>query len=154
MIRLGTLQDIPLILRMAEDFYKSSRYADVLPFSPEKVEGLARSLVEGPKAEGVTLVSLGQNNEPTGLLGASRGILPLFEGTIGVELILWVEPEHRKGRSFIDLLDAYLYWCRDIARVDFIQLNTLEDNPKLERVYEKKGFQKVESAYVRKTWPL
>lgn len=149
MIRLAKSEDIPLVVHMAEEFFQNSRYKGVVSFSPEKAEQLCRKAVEGPEDEGVIFLHLGQNNEPTGFLGALRGYLPFSDDPIGLEVSMYVSPDHRKGRAFQELFSVFEYWCQEVAKVKFIQVSTLEDNPILDKFYQKKGYVKSESAYLK-----
>jgi GNAT superfamily N-acetyltransferase len=145
MLKLGTSNDIPDIVRMAQEFHKSSPFGD-LPFERDKIEALAQALLEDATNG---LILLGGNNQA--LLAAAATEPLASRERMATELMWWVDPELRGTSVGRELLEAYEYWARNIAKCRYVQMVALE-TPQLkaiDRYYKRNGYVVKEHTYLK-----
>lgn len=113
-IRPAVAEDAPDILGLVQRFLASTRYGEVLPYSPEALGALLALCVE----QEAGFVHLGQTETKPGvwksvaIIGAISGAHPITgQGTIE-ELIWWVDPEARTTRLGYRLLGSLEDWGR------------------------------------------
>ena len=64
--------------------------------------------------------------------------------------MFWIDPEHRKGRTAIKLLDDYVEWSEKRG-CSFTRLSELDSilDKKAGTLFKRKGFKSVETAYIK-----
>lgn len=73
----------------------------------------------------------------------------LFSGdTEATELFWWVEPEHRRTTAAMDLLKKSEVWAKDRG-VKYLTMIAPLGNERLTKLYERRGFEKIETSYRR-----
>jgi GNAT superfamily N-acetyltransferase len=139
LIRLACESDVPRLVEMGRRFRNETGYNKHLAENPAKMAELASQLA----AAGGVLVS-----ERAGQIVGMIGIF-LFPHFLSGELVAgevfwWVEPEHR-GEG-IKLLREAEKQARERGAV---KLQMIAPNPKVAALYERLGYEFVESAYQR-----
>ena len=144
MIRRATADDIPSLLVLGEQF------ADFAPFgieySPEGTAAFITALLDA----GLVLVAEQDGVVIGGLLGA---LAPLWysPATLAAsELAWWVAPEHRGGRSAIQLLKGFESWARECGAklVVLSDLRVGDDYP-AGQLFERLGYRVSERAHTK-----
>jgi GNAT superfamily N-acetyltransferase len=139
LIRLAQASDIPRVVEMGRRFRSMTGYAKVLAENPEKMTELAGQLV----TQGGLLVSE-RDGQIVGMLGFI--VFPHFiSGEITCnEAFWWVEPEHR-GEGVKLLREAE----RLAKQAGAKYMAMIAPNSRVGNLYERMGYQYVESAYQR-----
>jgi ribosomal protein S18 acetylase RimI-like enzyme len=139
MIRDAQLSDVPRLVEMGQRFIKETSYSKHLRDNPECAAVLITSLIEKG-----SLLILEQGQEIIGMLGFV--MFPHFMSgdlTAG-EIFWWVEPEHRgQGLKLLREMERR-------ARVEgakYVQM--VAPNEKVGRLYERLGFDRIETSYQR-----
>jgi GNAT superfamily N-acetyltransferase len=91
-----------------------------------------------------------KEGEIVGALIAVVSELPINDLTFSQELMFWIDPEHRKGRTAIKLIDMYVDWSEERG-CSFTRLSELDNilEKKASSLFERKGFKLTETAYVK-----
>lgn len=143
MIRSAVAGDIPRLAEMGEKFYAESTYSSLIGFNREAFSSAMRSIIGTDSA--VVLVC----DDDDGVVGMICGVIgPHFmTGQLfASELFWWMDPDHR-GRGILLLLE---YEAALKARgVRLSGMVAPAGEIQLERVYERKGFVRAESVYMR-----
>lgn len=139
MIRPATNADIGALLVLAEAMHAESTYAR-FPFAPDKLARLFLSLIAGREDEGCLIVL----EEEGAVIGMAAGYCDatwFADARVAGEYGIYVRPESRGGRSGVQLLSAYVEWCKS-ANADLIQagITTGVALERSVRVYESIGF--------------
>jgi RimJ/RimL family protein N-acetyltransferase len=145
-VRVAGLEDMPEIIEMSRQFYLDSDYPANI-FDPERVEETLLSLDGTPH---VIILAL-DGDRPCGMLIGVLAQLSFSRLTVATELAWYLEPEFRRTRKAFDLLNAYEHWAKNVVNADCIQMVALSAlNPeKLQKLYERRGYQKMEETYVQ-----
>lgn len=150
-LRIANLNDLPTILRMAEEFYGQSPYS-AEPFDKEKVLAVIQDMLTGPQESKVVILVLDDVlEEPVGLIAGFAQEALFNRHKIGVELMWWIDYGHRRvGRAF-QLLGAFEYWAKKVG-CDYVQLSMLHDEElqRMTKLYERRGYQPVERSYLKR----
>ena len=148
-MRVAGTEDFEDVKRLAVCFYKASPYAD-LCLDDAKISALITEyLTSNPKDKIVFLAE--ENGKAVGILAAAA--LPfLLNSTdrIAAEAMWFLEPEHRKGRKGLQLLDAFEYWGTEIAKCSILQLARLRDSAGIEKIYDRRGYDAAEYFHIKK----
>ncbi len=146
MIRLATVQDRDRLLELFQQFHQASPYSHV-PFSVSKTDQLLEHVLKS--TEGIVVVA---ENEGIviGFLAGLVSELPFAMIRVASELAWWVDPKYRKSKDSLLLLQAYMYWAKNVVKTDQIQVANLmnEYAPALNRLYTKYGFEKKEETWL------
>lgn len=131
---------------MASSFHGVSPYKD-LEFSPAACSGLFRAYLNGDGRNLVFILSE-QDGEPHGMI-IGMASQPLFSQEImATEIAWWVDPEYRNTRDSLLLISAYEDWSKRVG-AKITQVAMLDDVTDLSRLYQKRGFTKAETSYIR-----
>jgi len=142
MIRQATLEDIPKIVAMGNQFYE---LVDLpVDYDPSSVSATMKQLIESD------LGAIFVDDEVNGAIGAL--LYPhYFNHNIltGGELFWWVSPEYR-GKLGSELLDAMEDWVESMGAASF-QMIALEDYKPdlLGKIYGKRGYSPLEHTYLK-----
>lgn len=109
-LKLATAVDIPYLLKASEDLYEYSVYSTVSSFDREHTLGRLQEALEGDGTKSSIMV-LYSGETPVGCLGAARTGF-MGKDDLAVELLFWIEPEHRTKSNTKLLMQAYFYWAK------------------------------------------
>lgn len=141
-LRLATEADIPTLVEMGVGMFSGSSFAP-MTYSPEKA---AQTM-----AHGIQTAFLAVCVTDDGVItGAIQGdvIEPWYStDRMGVELFLYVRPEHRGSRAALMLVRAWLRWCVSSGAKQ-IRPATAAKSPEADRLYQALGFEPVGALYV------
>ena len=144
-IRLATEEDAKECVLMGVKFYQHTEHYKHLPYDLESLLELFHSLHD----EGFILV-VEHDCQLVGMLGVLVSPSPFNKHIkMGTEIILWLDPEHRKGdlgSKMIRQAEA----CAVFNGVSMLLLGMLTSNrPGLAAVYERQGFVENERMFVK-----
>ena len=76
--------------------------------------------------------------------------MPINDLVVAQELMLWLEPSHRNGKTAPKLIDAYVNWA-ERKNCDFVRLSALDGimDGRAGVLFRRKGFKAVETAYIK-----
>ena len=140
-VRKGTIEDVPQIVLMAQEFWGHTIYDE--DFCPETVSQMCLACIDA----GLMAVV-----EKEDLVGFACGLPGPLLGNkavkCGLELAWWVQPEHRKCRTGIDLL-VYLEDLAREAGIKYWNMVFMESSmpEAVEKIYQKLGYNRVEVTY-------
>lgn len=144
-IRQATLDDVPEIVRMSAIFYPQTHYAEWTTMDEDTVADLASNLVENH-----IFYVAEEGGELLGMIGLV--VMPfMFNRYVksAGEVIFWVDPRARGGRTAYNLLTAIEDPCR-AAGCDRIQMVHMPNSPpQAAALYTKLGYLPSESSYTK-----
>jgi len=143
MIREGKINDIPSIVRMAQEFWKHTKYPDA-PFCPNMVAGMAEHCIDNNMMAVVEI-----DGKVCGFCCGIKG--PLLASPnyfIGTEIAWWVDEEHRSGRNAIGLLKKMEKLAKEAGCIQWNMVFMYSSMPDfVEGMYEKMGYEPYEKSY-------
>ena len=105
MIRPGIKHDIPLIVMMAEEFWRHTIYEE--PFCRDTVWAMAQSCIDNQ-----LMAVYEHSGVPVGFACGIKGALLGNSSVItGTEVAWWVDEGHRSGKGGIELAEALVETC-------------------------------------------
>ncbi len=141
--RLAEQADFPRLLELGRNFYEQTAYKSV-PYSGDPM-WLNMMLSHGL----LFVAELG--DEIAGFVGGISSPF-IFNPSVGVgmEMALWVEPEHRSAGVAMQLMDRIEIAARELG-LKFWSMMSLEAvAPEVaDRLYKKRGYQLAEHTYVK-----
>lgn len=120
-----------------------------LPFSRKKVYQTLLATLNGDPSQAVLLVSVDGQRIVGAMLGV-KGEISFSETPAASELAFWMLPGYRKSRRVLDLVTAFEYWAKHIAKVDYAILSKTPLSDETERSYRRLGYTTVEVNYLKK----
>lgn len=146
-IRDATQEDVLDTVLAVKQFCKEIPHPAWTKFNSNKVNNLVAQLVESENG----FVKIVENEgEIVGALIAVVSELPINDLWFSQELMFWIDPEHRKGRTAIKLIDDYVEWSEKRG-CSFSRLSDLDSVLKTNvgTLFKRKGFKPTEIAYVK-----
>jgi|TARA_R110000868_G_scaffold154643_3_gene380742 GNAT superfamily N-acetyltransferase len=116
-------------------------------FDSNKVKDLVSSLIDS-EAGFVKIVTI--DEEVVGALIATATPVPINSFIFAQELMFWLDPDHRNGKTSPKLIDAYVEWSKAVG-CDFVRLSTLDEllDSRVGVIFKRKGFKPIETAYIK-----
>ena len=116
-------------------------------FDSNKVKDLVSSLIDS-EAGFVKIVTI--DEEVVGALIAAATPVPINSFIFAQELMFWLDPDHRNGKTSPKLIDAYVEWSKAVG-CDFVRLSTLDEllDSRVGIIFKRKGFKPIETAYIK-----
>ena len=146
-IRDATNQDVLDTVIAIRQFCKEVPHPAWAKFDVNMVSSLVTQLIQ----EDIGFVKLVvKDDEIVGtLIGCVTG-LPINSLVFAQELMFWLDPNHRNGKTAPKLIDAYVEWA-ETKGCNFIRLSTLDDvlDSRVGVLFRRKGFKPIETAYVK-----
>jgi hypothetical protein len=141
--RAAKTKDIPLLLKMAKDFWDNLTFYDE-EFDEDTVIG-ALLMCKQLDLLFVALI----NSKIVGFIAAASGpLLANKSVTIATEIAWWVTPEHRNTGAGTGLEEILQKACKDKG-IKYLNMICLEQSmpEALKHRYLKEGFRKTETTY-------
>lgn len=116
-------------------------------FDSNKVKDLVSGLIDS-EAGFVKIVTI--DEEVVGALIATATPVPINSFIFAQELMFWLDPDHRNGKTSPKLIDAYVEWSKAVG-CDFVRLSTLDEllDSRVGIIFKRKGFKPIETAYIK-----
>lgn len=146
MLRLAEERDYPDVLRMLRSFHESSTYSGI-SFSEGKIQEFWKYYLENNRE--IIVILSEQGGRPRGLIVGMISRPPFSDEAVASELAWWMDPEFRRSKDSLLLFDAYQDWAFRVG-ASMCHMALLASSPDLSKRYEKNGYQKVETTFMRK----
>lgn len=140
MIRLATIADIPVMLRMGRDFVRTGVN---VPFDAAYADASLRGHLAAPERLSLVLELQGRVR---GMLCAGLMESPLAPVRLAQELVFWIDPDAR-GRWAVALMRDYEDWARR-AGCRAVSLVARPGCP-TDRLYHRRGYVLTETTYTK-----
>ena len=147
-IKIGTIEDYEAALALSLEFLKESPY-NGMPVDIDKYGGMLHETLRDIN-NGVVIFSL-YGGVPCGLLVGKVSEVYFNKQKIAFELMWYVREAFRKFRESLRMFEVYEYWAKNIAKVEYVQMNCLGDSngDTLTKFYIRKGFKMVEKGFLK-----
>lgn len=142
-VRLATIADKGRVLRMSKD----AHIAGQLPwkFSAPHADLLFRQAIEMPDR---VCIVYAPDDIARGFLLGYVAASPMADISFARDFGWWIDPGHR-GIAAAEMLDAFELWA-DQHNATFACMAAMEANPRAGRIYERRGYQKTETHYLKR----
>jgi GNAT superfamily N-acetyltransferase len=147
-VRPAKEEDVLDIVFSVKQFAKEIPHLAWSKFDNNKVKDIVTSLVTSE--HGFVYVAVNDKGEVVGaLIGLLSGI-PINDLVFAQELMFWVDPNHRNGKTAPRLIDEYVKWAKN-SGATFSRLSALDEvlEGRAGVLFKRKGFKAIETAYVK-----
>ena len=146
-IRDANHSDILDITIAAKLFSKETNHPALNTINPNKVATSLQQLIDSESGI-VKVVCF--NAEIVGAIAGVVTELPINDFIVSQELMLWLDPSHRNGKTAPKLIDAYVEWATKLG-CDYARLSALDVilDGKAGILFKRKGFKPIETAYIK-----
>ncbi len=146
-IRDANHSDILDITIAAKLFSKETNHPALNTINPNKVATTLQQLIDSDA--GIVKVAC-FNDEIVGAIAGVMTELPINDLVVSQELMLWLEPAHRNGKTAPKLIDGYVEWAKQKG-CDYARLSALDVvlDGKAGILFKRKGFKPIETAYIK-----
>ena len=147
-IRDANHSDILDITIAAKLFSKETNHPALSTINPNKVATSLEQLINSDL--GFVKVACFNCKEIVGAIAGVVTELPINDLVVAQELMLWLDPSHRNGKTAPKLIDAYVNWA-ERKNCDFVRLSALDGvmDGRAGVLFKRKGFKAVETAYIK-----
>lgn len=140
-VRCATHADIPAAIRFGAAMQQESPRFSRLGYAPEKVEALARVMVE----RGGSFVAE-KGDTIVGMMGGFVSEHFFSYDKVASDLMVYVAPEHRGGSAFYRLLTAFEQWAFVQGAVEIVLgVSTEIVTDQTIAMYERLGYKRLQS---------
>lgn len=146
-LRLGKLDDIEDLLKLASAFHHESPYK-TMKFDRAKGEKFLRDVLTGKQMDAIVILALDKDETIGFIIGMANE--PVFSSVkIATELGWYIKPDKRGTRASALIYAAYEDWARRIG-CHYVQGAYLPGvSPTLDKFYKKRGYRQVESSFLK-----
>jgi GNAT superfamily N-acetyltransferase len=144
-LKLATPEDLPVIVGLVSMAQKDLAYK--LPFSPERVlQVLTEVLKQG------VIICLTVETNIVGVFIALKTVTVTSMEPVAAELLWYVLPDYRKSRGALELLAAFEYWAREVAKVGVITMSNMTNTSAemTNKLYLRRGYKLSEQTYFKR----
>ncbi len=142
MIRDATIEDLPQILLLGEEFYNATIHAELSKFCPETTSKTLEHLI----SEDTGILVVLDDGEVRGMAGALLYPAYMTGELTGQELFWWC---NKKGKG-LGLLDEIERQAEAKGATSFTMLSMDNMTPeRLDKIYLGKGYNRSEHTYVK-----
>lgn len=146
MLKIPTIEDIDNLIPLFKKFFDNSPYKNYKWDEDAAWETAATLIMDKENSVVITYII---DDKPVGIIaGTSCKSLFSFE-KVATEIIWWVEEDYRNTRAGLELFNALEYWAFNVINSSMLSMVYLENN-NLEKLYEKKGYVRTESSFVKR----
>lgn len=136
-VRHATAEDIPALIALGRAMHAESPRFSRLPYSPERTANTINFLI----AHGVVLIAE-RGGQAVGMMGGMVAPQPFLDSLHGVELAVYVSPEHR-GRTGMRLIKSFEAWAFDRGADEIsLGISTEVDAERTAQLYERLGYRR------------
>lgn len=150
MIRRATVEDVDRIVEMGVRFIETTVYRDLIPMT-ERSRWMQRdfvaALVDGPVQDASVVFVAEKDGACIGMIGAFVYVSPLTAEREGIETFFWIEPEHRGGRLFRDIVTVAEAWAKANGAIVF---RMVAPTDKVSKLYERLDYRPISTDFVKR----
>ena len=139
MIRPATMQDVPALVAMGQQFAQTEMYRDVLRENPEQMAILAGNLIDH---ENGAILVIERDDMLVGMIGILCTVHFLSGELCAGEVFWWVTPGHRGDG--VRLLKAAESWAM-VRGAKTLQM--IAPTERVGQFYDRMGFTRIEMSY-------
>lgn len=142
-IRMATAEDMPALIAHGKEMHRESNY-NVTEFSAERAEMFIRKWIEYGFVVVVEIDGL--------IIGGMIGdVITPWHTTerMGIDMVLYVAPEHRKGRIAATLIKAFEIWCKEMGATT-IRPAVSTGHQRAGKLYQALGYQRTGECFIKK----
>jgi len=146
-IRDANHSDTLDIILTVKQFCKEIPHKAWSKVNSTKVNQLVTDLIN---IEGGFVKIVIHEDEIVGCLIAMASELPVNDFIVSQELMFWLDPNHRNGKTSLKLIDSYVEWAKNLG-CSFVRLSSIDQilGGKAGILFKRKGFKEVETAYIK-----
>tara|TARA_R100001510_G_C7647668_1_gene205014 strand:+ start:11 stop:469 length:459 start_codon:yes stop_codon:yes gene_type:complete len=146
-IRDANHSDTLDIILTVKQFCKEIPHKAWSKVNSTKVNQLVTDLIN---IEGGFVKIVIHEGEIVGCLIAMASELPVNDFIVSQELMFWLDPNHRNGKTSLKLIDSYVEWAKNLG-CSFVRLSSIDQilGGKAGILFKRKGFKEVETAYIK-----
>ena len=146
-IRDATQEDVLDIVLAVKQFCKEIPHPAWSKINTNKINEIVTSLIDHESGF-VKLIDF--DGEIVGALIAMVSELPINDFKYAQEIMFWIAPEHRNGKTSIKLINEYTLWSEQVG-CDFARLSELDNllSSRAGVLFKRKGYKPIETAYIR-----
>ena len=141
--REATTDDLPRLTAMLREFVTSTKYRKFVGASDAHLETFLFSLL-GQIDRRIFVAE--KHDAVIGMIGVLAYVHPMSGELCAGELFWWLDPQHRGAGGW--LLRRAENWARD-SGAKSLQMIAPSDAPHVGAMYERLGYERVETAYQR-----
>jgi L-amino acid N-acyltransferase YncA len=144
MIRNATLEDIPFLLPMGEEFHKESRCSHTVYDSSRVADLLTMLILE---ETGIAIVNE-ENGKITGGIGAHVYYQYWGWSKGSIDLVVFLTKEARGGLTVMKLIKEYIRQAKEKGAEDImLGVSSGIDDNMIDKLYKRIGFEPVGTLY-------
>lgn len=143
-VRRATRADVDAIVAMGLRFQADSSYAAYLRATAETMRALTLAVISNDAS---VLFVAEQDDAIIGMIAATLCANPMSGELVGTEVVWWMDPEARGGRTALRLVRAAENWARDCGAVVF---QMAAPTAKVGHFYGVLGYDAIETHYQRR----
>jgi len=146
-IRDATQEDVLDIVLAVKQFCKEIPHPAWSKINTNKINELVTTLIDH-EIGFVKLIE--HNDEIVGALIAMVAELPINDFKFSQEIMFWIDPEHRNGKTSMKLINEYTLWSEQVG-CNFARLSELDSllSSRAGVLFKRKGYKPIETAYIR-----
>ena len=146
-IRDATQDDVLDIVLAVKQFCKEIPHPAWSKINTNKINELVTTLINH---EIGFVKIIDYDGEIVGALIAMVTEIPINEFKFSQELMFWVDPQHRNGKTSIKLINEYTLWAEQVG-CDFARLSELDSilSNRAGVLFKRKGYKPIETAYIK-----
>jgi GNAT superfamily N-acetyltransferase len=147
MIRAAKQSDVEPMMKLCDKMWNESRYRKLFTFDRAKTKRALQGLIADKG--GIVFVDE-EAGTITGMIWAF--VEPHFftKEVRSYDVLLYVDPEHRRGTAGMQLIQAYVAKARALGAVEVMMGTTTNDQPdKAVRLFEAAGFKRVGGVFAQ-----
>lgn len=112
-----------------------------------KVGELITNLID---SQGGFVKVVTHDDEIVGCIIAVASEAPINDFIMTQELMFWLDPAHRNGKTSPKLIDSYVEWAESIG-CTFVRLSSIDEilGGRAGVLFKRKGFKPTETAYIK-----
>ena len=141
-IRPATVEDVPAIAAMGQEFASTSTYAAHMQADPGRLAAVAGGILANPDAAMWVCV---RDSQPIGMLAMAMVTHPLSGDRIASEIVWWVDPSARGAG--LRLLRTAERWAKALGAV---AVHMIAPTERVGQLYAAIGYAPVETNYYRR----
>ena len=153
MIRRAVASDMDRIIALLRDAHDAGGLNDaggltgfVVPFHPAYISRLFMAHVSHRDA---CCIVLDHGGMAQGVLMALAAEHPFGPVRLARETVWWIDLKHR-GRSAIQMLDAYEAWAFNEQGCQFAGMAGMGGDPDVAKLYERRGYVRAETHFLKR----
>lgn len=148
-LKVATADDLDETVALVSRFCHETPYD--ISFDPQKIHDVVSSIINGKATEGIAILAQLDDKPVGAIIGVVQPFL-LSHDNVALELMWWMHPNYRKGRTAFKLLEAFEHWGKHIAGCTLVQMSTVQElnSEKLRKFYSKLGYKSAELSFYKK----